>query len=151
MRHNTRDSRGKTPPESHCPWTIAHLCLQRPQVEDVEVTRKGGGQGHKRAQGWQGWLLQCHWHDQGLSIQVHGGDVAQQGGEADGALILHLPSSTWVKARPTEPPFHSALRPGPCQHSAHRAAPVQAGPPSPAPKQDPSQLLVRLQTCYESG
>lgn len=52
---------------------------------------------------------------------------------------------------PQNPPSSSASRPGPCQHSADRAAPPQAGPPSPAPKQDPSQLMVRLHTCYKSG
>lgn len=66
-----------------------HFCLQRPQVEDVEVAGEGCGEGCERAQGRQGRLL-SHWQDQGLGIQMHGGEVAQQRGEADRAAVLYL-------------------------------------------------------------
>lgn len=86
----------------------AHLCLQRPQVEDVEVTGDGGSKGHEGAQGRRGWLLLGHRQDQGLGVQVHGGDVAQQGGEADRAAVLRLAKSKrserarrlWGQAQP---------------------------------------------------
>jgi len=76
----------------------AHLCLQHPQVKDVEVAGEGGGKGQKGAQSWWGQLLLGHRHDQDLSVEVHGGDVAQQGGEADRAAVLHLPKSTELSA-----------------------------------------------------
>lgn len=80
----------------------AHLCLQRPQVQDVEVAGEGGGKGQERAQSWWGRLLLGHGQDQSLSVEVHGGEVAQQRGEADGAPILHLPKSRKDQHGPRE-------------------------------------------------
>lgn len=171
---------------SLCPWPCpppcsrgaAHLCLQHPQVEDVEVAGEGGGKGHEGAQGWRGRLLLGHRQDQGFSVQVHGGDVAQQRGEADRADVLRLPKSTRVsmgqgsgraQARPVGPPApcspsSSTRRTGTCQHKAPRAAPAPAGPhPSAqagraaagrAARTEPGQRSLRLRglaTLVASG
>lgn len=98
MRHGAGDGDCEPPVTRLCHLptqhrATAHLCLQRPQVEDVKVTGDGGSKGCKGAQGRRGWLLLGHRQDQGLGVQVHGGDVAQQGGEADRATVLHLTKS----------------------------------------------------------
>lgn len=113
-----------------------HLCLQRPQVEDVEVAGEGCGEGCEGAQGRRGWLLGYR-QDQGLGIQVHGGEVAQQRGEADQAAVLYLKE---VKSAPAVRLQHrgrgassSFREPAP----GTRSPPPCAASPSSSPKRPP--------------
>lgn len=76
-----------------------HLGLQGAQVEQVEVTGQRGGQGMKGAQTRARELPLGHRQGKHWDIQVHGGQVAEEGRVAAGVAILDLQvwPEVWVR------------------------------------------------------
>lgn len=91
-------SLGHTRPE---PDGDAHLGLQRPQVEQVEVTGQRSGQGMKRAQAGARELPLGYGQGEHWGVQVHGGQVAEEGRVAGGAAILDLRGGPEMHVRGT--------------------------------------------------